>query len=754
MPAFPVMRKGEVRSLDGAELTVLEGSVDSVVYQNEENGYTVLRLDVGEDEPITVVGCMPGAAPGERLWIQGGWTRHTSYGEQFKAEVARRGMPVGEKAIFDYLASGVVKGIGIATARRMVEEFGEQALEVLENSPEQLSRIKGLTVKRAQAMGEAFRLQMGMRRLLDFLTGHDLPPQLGMPLYRRFGNRALEAIQENPYLLTQGELAVSFAQADQLALELGFAENHPWRLEAGVDFVLRHNLDNGHTFLPTGKLTAAAAGLLGVSDPEETAQALDALVERNLVVREETAGEDACYLRELYEAETYVAQRIGAMCRNELHPPEDLSSLIDRIQQRQELTYAPQQRLAVETAARCQVMLLTGGPGTGKTTSLKGILSLFESLGLETALAAPTGRAAKRMGELCGAEGSTIHRLLETRFDPKTGNLIFSHNENDPLKADAVIVDETSMVDITLMSALLCALREDCRLVLVGDPDQLPSVGAGNLLSDLIRSGAVPLVELTQVFRQAAQSAIIRSAHQVNEGTPPALKNSSSQDFFFLRRLDPVSAEETIVDLVSRRLPEHMGIPAQQIQVLSPTRKYDGGTASLNRAIQAAVNPPEEDRGERKFGPYVFRQGDRVMQVKNNYDIMWKTADGMEMGMGIFNGDVGYILAVDNRRELVTVDFDGHLVDYTPDMLGELEPAYAITVHKSQGSEYRAVVLAALDTAPRLLTRGVLYTAITRARELLVIVGDELVIAKMTANNRQAKRYSGLRWRLAEGKSL
>jgi len=728
---------------------LIQGVVDSVIYQNEENGYTVLRLDVGEDEPVTVVGCIPGIAPGETLEAEGGWTRHASYGVQFKAEAARRGMPTGEKAIFDYLASGVVKGVGISTARRMVEEFGDEALEVLEREPERLTVIKGITRKRALALGEAFRLQMGMRRLLDFLSAHGLPPQLGMPLYRRYGDRALEAVRENPYLLTDGELSVPFGTADQLAMELGFAEDHPWRLEAGVAFVLRHNLDNGHTFLPAGKLVQAAAALLGVSDPGEVEGAVDILAERGTVTRDRVAGEEACYLTELYEAETQVAERVRAMSENELCPPEELDKLIERIEKTQGITYAPQQRRAVELAARRQVMLLTGGPGTGKTTSLRGVLALFETLGLETALAAPTGRAAKRLGELCQAEGATIHRLLETRFDDKTGRLVFSHNEQDPLKADAVIVDETSMVDITLMAALLSALREDCRLVLVGDPDQLPSVGAGNLLSDLIRSGRVPTVRLTEVFRQAAQSAIIRSAHQVNRGTPPALKNDSRQDLFFLRRCDPGAAEETIVELVSRRLPKNMGIPPQQIQVLSPTRKYPGGTASLNQALQAALNPPGEEKGERRFGPYIFRAGDRVMQVKNNYDILWKTPDGLEMGMGIFNGDIGRVLEVDNRRELITVDFEGHIVEYPPDMLGELEPAYAVTVHKAQGSEYRAVVLAALDTAPRLLTRGVLYTAITRARELLVIVGDENVVARMTANNRQSKRYSGLRARLA-----
>ncbi len=728
---------------------IIEGTVDAVIYQNEENGYTVLRLDLGDGEPVTVVGCVPGVAPGETLWAQGGWTHHATYGPQFKAEVARRGMPSGEKAIFDYLASGAVKGVGIATARKLTDHFGDETLDVLENHPERLTEVKGITPKRAQAMGEAVRLQMGMRRLLDFLTAYGLPPQLGMPLYRRFGDGALEEVRHDPYVLTEGELTIPFAQADALAMDLGFAEDHPRRLGAGITFELEHNLDNGHTFLPRGKLLSATAALLGGAREEALEDALTDLVGRGVVVTEMVAGEEACYLSLLHEAETSVAQRLSAMCDNELCPPADLDARIDRIQRRQGITYARQQRLAVELAAKRQVMLLTGGPGTGKTTTLRGVLELLESMGLETALAAPTGRAAKRLGELCGAEGQTIHRLLETRFDSKTGQLVFAHNERDPLRADAVIVDETSMVDITLMSALLSALREDCRLILVGDPDQLPSVGAGNLLSDLIRSGRVPTVRLTIVFRQAEESAIIRWAHEVDRGEFPDFRNSKDRDVFFLRRIDPAKAEETVVELVSKRLPENMGISPAQIQVLSPTRKFTGGTASLNAAIQAAVNPPAEGKGERKFGPYTFRQGDRVMQVKNNYDIMWKNQTGTEMGMGIFNGDIGHVVAVDERREIFTVDFDGHLVDYPPDLLSELEPAYAVTVHKAQGSEYRAVVLTALNTAPRLLTRGVLYTAITRARELLVVVGDDEVIRSMIQNNRQARRYSGLRWRLA-----
>ena len=731
-----------------AERSLIEGTVESVIYQNQENGYTVLRLDGGEGQTLTVVGCMPGVAPGEGIAVEGTWTRHASYGEQFKAEAVERRTPAGTKAIFDYLSSGAVKGIGAATARRMVEEFGEETLTVLEEHPERLTQIRGITRKKALAMGENFRLQMGMRRLLEFLGEHEVPLQLAMPLYRKYGDRALEIIRGNPYLLVDGELGVEFSTADKLALSMGMEGDDPQRIEAGLLFELAHNLDNGHTFLPRRKLLPATAQLIELEgEPEALEDGLEALLERGEVIQETVANEEAVYLHDLYEAEQYVAFRLSEMARGEQVPPAGLDGLIDRIQAEQGIVYAPQQRQAVELAAASQVMLLTGGPGTGKTTSLRGVLALFDQLGLETALAAPTGRAAKRLGELCGMEAATIHRLLETQYDPRSGRLVFARDEDDPLRADAVIVDETSMVDILLMRGLLSALRPECRLILVGDPDQLPSVGPGNLFSDLIRSGVVPMVRLTEIFRQAAESAIVRNAHGVNRGELPDLRDNK-HDFFFLRRKDPARAAETIVELVQTRLPNNMGIPPEQIQVLSPTRKRVTGTAALNRAIQEAVNPPAPDRPERRFGEYVFRQGDRVMQVRNNYDVIWK--DGLTTGMGVFNGDIGRIVEVDNRSELITVDFEGRLVEYTPDMLGELEPAYAITVHKAQGSEYRAVILSVSDGAPVLLTRGVLYTAITRARELLILVGDEEVVARMTANDRQQRRYSGLRWRLVQ----
>ena len=725
-------------------LNHIEGTVSAILFRNEENGYTVLKLDCPGKGEVTAVGCMPGVAPGEGLELDGSWGRHPSYGEQFKADVIARRMPVGEKAVFEYLASGAVKGTRMGLARQIVDRFGADALAVIEREPERLTEIRGITPKKARAIGEAFREQMGMRRLAEFLAEWKLPLSAAMPLYRRFGDLAAEVVQDNPYLLCDRTLGITFSQVDALAVELGVAGDDPQRVETALLFELEHNADNGHVFLPEDKLLAATAALIGVEGDCLT-QGLDALIERCEVVREDIAGVTACYPAGLYSAECYVAMRLGEMCRAELAPPPRLDGLIDNIQQEQGIVYASQQRRAVELAACRQVMLLTGGPGTGKTTSLRGVLALFDTLGLETTLAAPTGRAAKRLGETCGQEALTIHRLLETKLDPFTGQLVFTKNQDDPLPVNAVIVDETSMVDISLMAALLAALRSDCRLVLVGDPDQLPSVGPGNVLDHLIRSGAVPAVSLTEIFRQARESAIVMNAHGVNEGRSPDLTNKS-KDFFYLGRRDATRTADTIVELCRERLPNNMGIPSDQIQVLSPTRLRGAGTAALNRALQEALNPAAEGKGERAFGQYIFRQGDRVMQIRNNYDLFWENPDTGERDLGVFNGDIGVITEVTAGG--ITVSFDGRLVSYPPELLGELEPAWAVTVHKAQGSEYRAVILALSDVPPTLLARGVLYTAITRARELFIVVGSGELLERMTANDRQARRYSALRTRL------
>jgi exodeoxyribonuclease V alpha subunit len=480
------------------ELIALEGTVTGVVFRNEENGYTVLRLSCGttDEEECTVVGCMPGVSPGETLSVHGLWENHGSYGMQLRAEIAERRLPAGAENVYRFLSSGTIRGVGVKTAKQIVDAFGADALTVMEEDPLRLTEIRGVTRNRALAMGQALCRMLSMRRLLDFLSAHQLPLQAGIPLYRRYGEGALAAIRQNPYLLTEEPLNAPFAAADTFALSLGFAEDNPLRLEAGLLFELEHNLSGGHVFLPRGKLLDATAKLLGAySDALE--EALSALVESERVVASPIAGEDACYLSRLYAFECAVCDRLRALADEELYPPEDLDALLERIQDAQGIRYAPLQLEAVRTAASRQAMLLTGGPGTGKTTSLRGILALFTHLGLRVSLCAPTGRAAKRLSETCGAEASTIHRLLETRYDPGGGRLIFAHDENDPLRTDAVIMDEASMVDVPLMAALLAALPGHCRLVLVGDPNQLPSVGPGNLLSDLLRSGRLPAVCLS-----------------------------------------------------------------------------------------------------------------------------------------------------------------------------------------------------------------------------------------------------------------
>ena len=727
----------------------LTGKVDSVIYRNEENGYTVLRLQAeGMDDPATVVGCMPGVSVGELLNVTGVWGHHVTYGAQFKVKTMERSLPSGADAILEYLSSGVIKGIGPATARVLVDAFGDKTLEVLEEHPQHLRAIKGFTPKRAKQVGEMFKEQMGMRRLLDFLRRHELSAELALPLYRLYGTDAPERVKDEPYLLTQPGLDVPFQRADALAVELGVDANDPQRLEAALLFELRHNAGNGHTFLPVDKLLPATTRLLNLESPEALLSALEDLERRRKIVRETVMGLDSAYLSDLHDAEVYVAERLEEMARLELTPPDGLDGLIARIESEQGIEYAPLQREAVELAARRQVMLLTGGPGTGKTTSLRGVLALFESMGLETALAAPTGRAAKRLGDTCGQEAYTIHRLLETHFDEKRGQLVFSHDQTDPLKADAVIVDETSMVDIPLMSALLAGLRSDCRLVLVGDPNQLPSVGPGCMLADALKSGVIPAVSLIEIFRQAARSAIVRFAHEIHHGMVPQLR-SFDGDFFFLKRYRPQKAVDTIVELVKTRLPNKMGIPSNQVQVLCPTRRYLTGTVNLNRELQAALNPPAAGKAEKVFGGVTFRLGDRVMQVKNNYDVMWLDAEKGESGLGIFNGDIGQIVDVEPRDGTLTVDFDGKQVLYTTEALGELELAYAVTVHKAQGSEYPAVVLACLEAAPMLLTRSVLYTGVTRAKTLFIGVGDERVFAHMVENNKTRRRYSALAARLA-----
>ena len=731
------------------ERITCDGTVHSVIFQNAENGYTVLRLLTEEGEVVTVVGCIPCVAPGEHLTVSGVLEQHPQHGEQLRAVELERFLPEDEEEIFNYLSSGVCKGVGPATAQRIVERFGRDTLDILEREPERLTLIKGVTAKKAQEIAGSFRRHMGLRRLMEFLARYQLPPVLAMQLRQQYGDAALEMVQANPYLLSSDSCGVEFALTDGIAMSMGIAADSGERLQAAVIFELSHNENNGHVFLPRPKL-AAATGQLLQCDQELVERALDDLIDRGAVVQEQVANVEACYLRRLWEAETSACRRLNGLLAVDADRSGQAARTIEEIQREQGITYAPQQRQAVELAARTGVLILTGGPGTGKTTTVRGIVALFQKMGLDIVLAAPTGRAAKRMSELTGMEAQTVHRLLGMSWNEATHQVTFSKTEQEPLEADAVIVDEMSMVDLSLFSALLRALRPGTRLVLVGDADQLPSVGAGNVFSDLIRSGRVKTVFLREVFRQAEQSAIIRNAHAVNLGEPPRLTNDQ-EDFFFLCRRDGERTLSTVVDLCRSRLPEKMGIPADQIQVLTPTRKGASGTVSLNRSLQAALNPPQPDKRELQWGERLFREGDRIMQTRNDYNVVWEKADGT-VGTGMFNGDVGKIVQIDPSGEWLTVDFDGRTALYGAEQLSEVDLAYAQTVHKAQGSEYRCVVLAAMPAAQSLMVRGVLYTALTRARELLILVGDDAAVRAMAANDRQQRRYSGCGggWRTVE----
>ena len=735
--------------MDRQDEQMLRGTVQSVVFQNPENGYTVLRLCEESGELITVVGTIPMTVVGERLVIMGHWGSHASHGRQFEAEFLERLMPENSREILAYLSSRAVKGIGAKTAEKIVALFGASSLDVIENEPDQLTQIPGISAKKAQEISESFRRQAGIRRLIEFLTLHHLPAELAVRLYRVYGELAVDALRDDPYLLTDAYFGADFSAVDAFALELDLEADDERRVEAGILFELSYNLTNGHTFIPMQKLCAATAALLNL-EQETIESGMSRLHEQQRLVLDTVAGLTACYLPELYEAETYVTMRILQMACEQISAPSNLEKILDDISRAHTIHYADLQLDAIRSVATSRLLIVTGGPGTGKTTVMTGILDLFDALKLKTQLAAPTGRAAKRLSEVTGREASTIHRLLEAQFDPETGAMAFFHDEDEPLKAEAMIVDEASMIDLQLMASLLRALKPGCRLILVGDPDQLPSVGAGNLFSDLIRSGVAQTVKLTQIFRQAQESLIVMNAHAVNAGQMPVL-TVKNRDFFFMRRQSPESVVQTIQELCRKRLPENMGIPVSEIQVLSPSRKQPTGTKALNLALQATLNPPAEGKREKRFGDFSFREGDRVMQIRNNYDILWKKADGFGSGTGIFNGDIGKILSIDFAEEQLAIQFDDRIAQYGFDMLRELELAYAMTVHKSQGSEYRAVILSAFSGSSLLLTRSILYTAITRARELFIIVGREEVIAAMTQNDRQQRRYSALKLRLEQG---
>ncbi|MBQ4064508.1 MAG: ATP-dependent RecD-like DNA helicase [Clostridia bacterium] len=723
------------------DLLELTGSIENIIYQNDETGYTVCELAASDDDLVTLVGIMPFMGIGETVKVLGRWELHASFGRQFKVEYYEKHLPSDEVAMLKYLSSGAIKGIGPVLAQRIIDKFGADAFDVIENNPEWLADVDGITRKKAQKLSERFRETFGVRSVMMFCRDF-FGPATAVKVYKKWGGGAVDVIKANPYALCESIHGIGFETADRIAESLGTDKDSPDRLRAGIVWFLSYNASqNGHVFIPTDKLLPAAAQFLGAAE-ESVKTAANALINGGRIVSVKYGGREVYYLNEYFEAERYAAAKLDQLDRLcERISVRDVGRFIDQIEAELDITYAAKQREAIAAALNSGVMILTGGPGTGKTTVIRAVITVFQRMGLGIVLAAPTGRAAKRMSEATSCEAKTIHRLLETDFsggdEPK-----FRRDEHDMLDEDVIIIDEASMVDTLLFASLLKAVKPGARLILIGDADQLPSVGAGFVLNDLLESRCFSSVRLTEIFRQAESSLIVRNAHAVNRGEMPDL-TVKDNDFFFLPRENGRATAETVADLCANRLPRRYGEEIRRgIQVITPSHKGPAGTDYLNAALQAALNPPAFGKNERKLRERLFREGDKVMQTKNNYDMGWEK-NGAE-GIGIFNGDIGFITEISPSAETVTVSFDERTAVYDFTQLDELELAYAITIHKSQGSEYPVVILPLCDYSPRLLTRNLLYTAITRAKDMVVAVGAPSVVEAMVSNNRQVNRYTGL----------
>ncbi len=732
------MRENETKTEE------LRGSVESVTFRKEDTGFTVLELNSG-GELVTVVGVLPQINEGEELRLTGKWDFHRSFGRQFRAELCERKLPSTAGDLLRYLSSGVIKGIGPSTALKIVEEFGDESFEVLENEPKRLAKIKGISIAKAEEISARFKEQFAMREVMISLERFGMTASECLKAFKLFGVRAVETIKQNPYILCGENVGIGFERADAIACSMSDRPDDIFRTMAAAVHVIRHNLSNGHTCIPRDKIYAPCLELIGAGR-DDVDEALEQLLLGKQLVSKKLKGREFLFLPYIFNAEKDSADHIKMILR---FPPPTRSTLDEEIrlaEKRENIVYGEKQRFAVKTAVERGLLILTGGPGTGKTTALKGIISLFEQQGLDISLAAPTGRAAKRMSEVTGREAKTIHRLLEVEWDD-SDRPVFQRNERNPLEANAVIVDELSMVDIYVFSSLLKALPIGCRLVMVGDSDQLPPVGAGNVLSDMIESGLLPVVQLTEVFRQAMESLIVTNAHSIVKGEMPQL-DCRDRDFFFIER-DVYSVPETVTELCASRLPKAYGYsPLDDIQVICPSRKGETGSVNINRLLQERLNPQDGNKKEITLRGRLFREGDKVMQIKNNYDIYWEK--GRENGTGIFNGDIGILKKIDAAGGVIIVEFDGRAAEYPVDAALELELAYAITVHKSQGNEFEAVVMPAAGITPRLSYRNLLYTAVTRAKSIMIIVGSRGQIRTMTENDKKAARYSALKYLLTE----
>ncbi len=725
----------------------IRGKIEDVVYHNEMNDYSVLEVSDENESLITAVGNISSPCEGETVLLYGAWTFHQEFGRQFAFSSYEKMLPREVEGIIQYLSSGMIKGVGPVTALKIVNKYGTETFDVIENHPEWLASIPGITMKKAATISEAFREQSELRGVIMYLKDY-MDTAVINRVYKSYGASSVGIVRDNPYILCEGRFALSFENADKIAASFGFAKDAESRILAGVKYTLSYNASvNGHTCLPKDKLVSAAALVLDL-DEAAVAEMVDYFISTD-DLKEYTSGDSTFVMSdEIDEAEDAIARRLISMNTGvERLGSGNIVSLIDGVEAGMCISYAALQREALYRCLGGGVTIITGGPGTGKTTIVKALITIFKNLGLSVVLAAPTGRAAKRMSEATSEDAKTIHRLLEMERT-EAGEIKFNRNSRMPLEERVVIVDEASMIDTLLMSALLSAMRRGARLVLLGDSDQLPSVGAGNVLDDIISSGAVPVVRLTEIFRQSKESLIVTNAHNINNGVPPIL-NATDKDFFFVRRENEASIADAVATLITERLPRSYGRSIREdIQVITPSKKGAGGVDVLNRELQARINPPSKSKKEKLAHSTVFREGDRVMQVVNDYEIEWER-DGVE-GVGVFNGDIGTIEAIVDKGDYMLIRFDDRLVHYEYTRLDELELAYAITVHKSQGSEYPVVIVPMYSCAPMLMTRNLLYTAVTRAKRMVILVGRSDIPRRMVENNREVKRYTTLASRLAK----
>lgn len=718
----------------------LSGSVEDVIYKNADNGYTVINLGCDEGL-IAVVGNLGDVNEGERLSLRGGWITSPKYGRQFKAAMCERSMPETESEISAYLGSGVIKGLGPAIAKKIVKQFGTEALDIIDNDCMQLTVIKGITSDKALYISNEYHKITGVNEVIKFLGEYNFGPAHAISVWSAFEHDSIKQIKTNPYILCTSGIDIDFRSVDRMAADLGFDAENSDRVRAGIVYVLHENANAGHTCLPTEKLRESVCDNLGI-ERRQFESCLDDCEEKDWVVRITLGKREFVYLPEYYLAETYIAKKLAFMLRTSEQYEKDYSDEIRGVEFSENIQYEDLQRAAISACLTGSVFILTGGPGTGKTTTLNGVIKILKAQKKRILLCAPTGRAAKRMSDLTGEPARTIHRLLEVDFTAK-GELKFKRNETNPLPADVVIADEMSMVDALLMCSLVRAIKPTSKFIMVGDSNQLPSVGAGNVLKDLIASHYIPSVELKEIFRQAAQSLIVTNAHRIVNGEFPVLDDRQN-DFFFMNKSLESDIAELVIQLAKQRLPDTYGFsPIDDIQVLCPTKMGMAGTKELNKQLQSALNPPSQNKAELKFFDVIFRTGDKVMQTKNDYDVLWTKNN--EKGSGIFNGDIGIIRSVDRFSQNVTIDFEGRVAIYTSEMLRRLEHAYAITIHKSQGSEYDAVIIPITAFTHNLLYRNLLYTGVTRAKKMIIVIGTRELVKTMVDNNRKMLRYSLLR---------